>query len=296
MVRNVWCLALIAALVGCHRQAPIVTPAVHYVVGSGYQANGVWFYPREDFHYVATGLAEVQTARSGLTADGETIDPAAMTAAHQTLQLPAIAVVTNLENGLQVRVRVNDRGPATPKRLIGLSQRAGALLHIPAGAAAPVRVEVDEGMSTALRDQLNGGAKLSLVAAPRAAVTAETLAPPTGIGQSARGQRMVAGAVTATVAGGTAVAVPDHLPETVLQVPVGPALLAIQAGVFGRMEYARQVAARLTGIGARVQRTQIGRTEQYAVTAGPFASSAAADDALDRAMRAGVTDARIVVE
>ena len=35
-----------------------------------------------------------------------------MAAAHPTLQLPAIARVTDLDTGLQVLVRVNDRGPA----------------------------------------------------------------------------------------------------------------------------------------------------------------------------------------
>jgi rare lipoprotein A len=281
---------------GCHRQPAAPVPEVHYVVGPGYQVNGVWFYPREDFHYTATGLAVVAAERRGFTADGEAIDPSALTAAHQTLQLPAIAVVTDLENGLQIRVRVNDRGPETPKRLIALSRRAGALLHIPAGAAVPVRVEVDEGMSAALRDQLNGGTRLSLTAAPRGAVVAEALAPPPGVGQSRRGQRSVDGAVVASVAGGPAAAVPDRLPETVVQMPVGAAALSIRAGVFGRMEYARQVAARLAGIGARVQRVPSGRTEQYLVVAGPFTTVAAADDALDQAMRAGVTDARIVAE
>jgi rare lipoprotein A len=296
MARQFWCWALVAALLGCHRQPPAVVPEVHYVVGQGYQVNGVWFYPREDFHYVASGLAVIEPERRGFTADGEAIDASALTAAHQTLQLPAIAVVTDLENGRQIRVRVNDRGPDTPKRLIGLSRRAGELLRIPPGAAVPVRVAIDEAMSTALRDQLNGGVKLSLTAAPRGAVTTEALAPPPGVGQSARGQRAVAGAAAATVAGDAGVAVPARLPESVVQGPVGSPSLAIQAGVFGRMEYARQVAARLFGIGARVQRVQAGRTEQYAVVAGPFTSVAVADDALDQAMRAGVTDARIVVE
>jgi rare lipoprotein A len=285
-----------AALSGCHRQAAIVAPGAHYIVGQGYQMNGVWFYPREDFHYSETGLAVVEPDRQGITADGEAIDPSALTASHQTLQLPAIAVVTDLENGLQIRVRVNDRGPDTPKRLIGLSRRAGELLRIPPGAAVPVRVEVDEGMSTALRDQLNGGVKLELTAAPRGAVTAEALAPPPGVQQSARGANASTAKVASVDGGGAEKLVPDRLPEVVVQSPVGFTRLAIHAGVFGRMEYARQIAARLFGIGARVERMRTGRSEQYAVVAGPFTTVGEADTALDQAMRAGVTDARIVVE
>ena len=286
--------ALLAA--GCVRRAPVVAPTPHYVVGAGYQAGGVWYYPHEDFRYVATGLATILPDRRGLTADGEAIDPAALTAAHQTLQLPAVARVTNLETGLQVTVRVNDRGPDTPKRLLGVSRRAGELLGVLPGATVPVRIEVDEGMSQALRDQLQGGPKLAVAAAPRGAVTAEALAPPPGVGQSARGRNGV-GAQAATAAGiAEAPPVPDRLPETVRRVAVALPVLRIRAGVFGRMAYARQVAAKLSGIGARVEREREGRSERYAVVAGPFPNVAAADAALDAAMRAGVSDARIVVE
>ena len=296
MTRPLRALLLAAlALAACTRRAPAPAPAIHYVVGGGYQAGGTWFYPREDFHYVATGLAVIQPAARGITADGEAIDPSALTASHATLQLPAIARVTNIETGLQIAVRINDRGPGTPKRLIALSPKAGQLLAILPGAVVPVRVEVDEPMSTALREQLQGGPRLSVAVAPRAAVTSETLAPPPGINQSARG-RTAGPAQTATAAPGPAETVPDRLPETVIRTQATPGTLSIDAGLFGQMSYARQVAARLSGIGARVDRVREGRTERYHVLAGPFASIPQADAALDRAMAAGVTDARIVVE
>lgn len=288
-------LALALVLAGCARRVPEPVPGARYVVGAGYRAGGTWFYPREDFHYRATGLAVVQGMGRGLTADGEAVDPSALTAAHQTLQLPAIARVTNLETGLQVTVRINDRGPDTPKRLIALSRRAGELLGIATGAVAAVRVEVDEAMSVAVRDQVQGGPRLAVQAAPRGAVSAESLAPPAGIGQSGRG-RSAGTTQAATVGSGAAAAVPDRLPETVTRGPAGGGALAVDAGLFGQMGYARQVAARLTGIGARVDRVREGRTERYRVVAGPFSSVAAADAALDRAMAAGVTDAGIVVE
>lgn len=290
-------LAAVLALVlaGCTRRPAGPAPSVHYVVGAGYQAGGTWFYPREDFHYVATGLAVVQGSARGVTADGEAVDPSALTAAHQTLQLPAIARVTNLETGLAVLVRVNDRGPDTPKRLVALSRRAGELLGIAPGAVAPVRVEVDERMSLAVREQLQGGPRLTVEAAPRGTVVAESLAPPPGVGQSPRG-RSAGATAAATVSSGTAAVVPDRLPEAVSRGPAGGGVLAIEAGLFGQMAYARQIAARLTALGGRVDRVREGRTERYRVVAGPFLSVAAADAALDRAMEAGVTDARIVVE
>lgn len=256
--------------------------------------GGTWFYPREDFTADLTGLAAVLPDRSGPTADGETGDAGPMTAAMQTLQLPAIVRVTNLENGKAVLVRVNDRGPSSPGRLIGLSRRSAGLLGI--DGVARVRVQVQEAPSLALRDQLNGGVRLAVAAAPRGSVTAEALAPPSGVGQSTRG-RSAAGATVATAAvepdRGT---VPERLPEVVSQGAPAPGQLVMRAGSFGQMQYARQVVAKLGGADARVDRVRDGRAERYQVVAGPFSSVAAADSALDRAMSAGVSDARIVVE
>ena len=77
-------------------------------------------------------------------------------AAHRTLQLPAVVTVTNLENGRSLTLRVNDRGPANPGRVIGLSDRAADLLGVPAGGAAQVRVTVDGDRSRALSDAVPG--------------------------------------------------------------------------------------------------------------------------------------------
>jgi rare lipoprotein A len=291
-------LLLLAPLVlpGCVRRPTGPGAGVHYVVGGGYQAGGAWYYPREDFHYLATGLASVLPVERGRTADGETMDAAALTAAHQTLQLPAIVRVTNLDTGLQTLVRVNDRGPASPARLIALSRRAALLLGVPDGGTAPVRVEIEEAMSLALRDRLQGGPVLTVATAPRDTVRAETLAPPPGIGQSVRGRS--AGATQTATDGRAAVsdAVPDRLPEEVQRVFTSPVQMMIQAGTFGRMSYARDVQDKLNGLGSQVQRVREGRSEAYRVVAGPFPTVAAADAALDQARRAGVSDARIVLE
>jgi resuscitation-promoting factor RpfB len=58
------------------------------------------------------------------TANGETYDPAALTAAHRTLPFGTMVTVTNRANGKQVRVRINDRGPFVEGRIIDLSRAA----------------------------------------------------------------------------------------------------------------------------------------------------------------------------
>jgi len=75
-----------------------------------------------------------------LTASGEPYNMYAMTAAHRTLPLPTYVQVTNLRNGRQVIVRVNDRGPFARNRLIDLSYAAAKKLRIVGHGTAPVEV------------------------------------------------------------------------------------------------------------------------------------------------------------
>ncbi|MBD0272989.1 MAG: sporulation and cell division repeat protein, partial [Acetobacteraceae bacterium] len=107
--------------------------------------GGAWSYPREDYALAESGLAVVlpDGARGRRTANGEVYDPAALVAAHRTLQLPAVVRVWNLDTGREARVRVNDRGPEAPGRVIGLSRRAAALLGVVPGEPARVRIAVD---------------------------------------------------------------------------------------------------------------------------------------------------------
>jgi rare lipoprotein A len=58
------------------------------------------------------------------TSSGDTYDMYAMTAAHPSLPIPSYVRVTNLANGRSAVVRVNDRGPFHPGRIIDLSYAA----------------------------------------------------------------------------------------------------------------------------------------------------------------------------
>lgn len=75
------------------------------------------------------------------TSSGEDYDMFAMTAAHKTLPIPCYARVTNLENGRSVIVRINDRGPFHPNRIIDLSYVAAAKLDMLKKGTAKVEVE-----------------------------------------------------------------------------------------------------------------------------------------------------------
>lgn len=132
------------------------TPGV-YKVGPPYQVGGVWYVPAEQPDYEETGLASWYGANfhGRQTANGETFDSASFTAAHTTLPIPSLVEVTNLENGRTLKVRVNDRGPFSPARIIDLSQAAADELGFRTKGTASVRVRYlgrADGMTVAARE------------------------------------------------------------------------------------------------------------------------------------------------
>ncbi|MDR0554435.1 MAG: septal ring lytic transglycosylase RlpA family protein [Treponema sp.] len=76
------------------------------------------------------------------TASGEAFNPADFTAAHPTLPFGTLLKITNRHNSRQVVVRVNDRGPFVPARIIDVSQAAAEQLDMIATGTAPVVVEM----------------------------------------------------------------------------------------------------------------------------------------------------------
>ena len=123
-----------------HAAPPGTSAAVK--IGQPYQVLGQWYYPADDRVYDTTGVASwYGPGFHGLsTANGEPYDQDGLTAAHKTLPLPCYVEVTNLENGRQLVVRINDRGPFVGQRLLDLSRRSAQLLGIDHAGTAQVRV------------------------------------------------------------------------------------------------------------------------------------------------------------
>ncbi|MGE3832813.1 MAG: septal ring lytic transglycosylase RlpA family protein, partial [Parvibaculaceae bacterium] len=76
-----------------------------------------------------------------MTSNGEWFDMEGLTAAHATLPLPSYVKVTNLENGREIVVRVNDRGPFVGTRIIDMSKGAAERLDFKRKGMAKVRVQ-----------------------------------------------------------------------------------------------------------------------------------------------------------
>ena len=113
----------------------------HQGVGKPYKIKGKTYKPKHEPKYDKKGIASWYGPgfQGKPTATGERFNMYAMTAAHPTLPLNSYLHVTNLENGKQIIVRLNDRGPFTDKRILDLSKGAAEKLGI--SGLAKVRVQ-----------------------------------------------------------------------------------------------------------------------------------------------------------
>lgn len=76
------------------------------------------------------------------TANGEIFDKEAKTAAHRTLPFGTLVRVRNLDNGREVVVRINDRGPFARGRILDLSEAAARVLGMVESGTARVRLDI----------------------------------------------------------------------------------------------------------------------------------------------------------
>lgn len=112
------------------------------------------------------------------TSSGEPFDMFKLSAAHKHLPLPIFVHVTNLENGKQTIVRVNDRGPFHDNRILDLSFAAAVKLGFQNNGIARIRLEVVEPVARAKQYLVQAGAFSSLSGADR---TIEELVTLTGL-------------------------------------------------------------------------------------------------------------------
>jgi rare lipoprotein A len=76
-----------------------------------------------------------------------------MTAAHKTLPFGTYVMVTNLNNGKSVKVRINDRGPFKGRRIIDLSYAAARVIDMVGPGVVPVRMEILSNISRERNEQ-----------------------------------------------------------------------------------------------------------------------------------------------
>lgn len=204
------------------------------------------------------------------TASGEVYDMYAMTAAHPTLPIPSYVRVTHVADGKTVVVRINDRGPFHPERIIDLSYTAAYKLGIVTGGSALVEVET----------LLPGDAP--------ATRTVETPAPPAGVVTTALAEpRVVAEPLPPPPApsANAPTPAPSPAPRPGLgAVATGGNGHFLQLGAFGSRENAESYLGR-----ARAELAWLAESLQlyfhdnlFRVQAGPYPDAAAAREIAER--------------
>jgi len=154
-----------------------------------YSVFGVEYVPATSLRtYKERGLASWYGRKfhNQKTSTGEIYDMYAMTAAHPTLPLPSYARVTSIASGKSVVVRVNDRGPFHPGRVIDLSYAAAYRIGIAQRGSGEVEVE-----SILPADAPSTSAMIPL---PPVAASEASAAGPMPVGQEAGGYVVQLGA------------------------------------------------------------------------------------------------------
>jgi rare lipoprotein A len=264
----------------------------YYVLSSSadYVERGVasWYGP--GFHKIRTST-------------GELYDMYGMTAAHKTLPLPAYVRVTNLQNGLSIVVRVNDRGPFVGNRIIDLSYTAAAKLDMLRNGTAMVEVRsidptvpAGEAVITAALPTTPQPAAMPPAAAPAAASAAPPVAALviTPIAAPAPAAAPASG-LTPAAAPASAVGAPTAAPPTAAP----PVALFVQAGAFADPANAERLAATLRGGSygnVFVRDDWIAGRRMYRVRIGPVRDVPEFDRIVGALARAGVPDAHLALD
>jgi len=291
-----------------------------YKIGPPYKVDGVWYTPQEEFNHVETGVASWYGPgfHGKSTANGERYDQSERTAAHRTLQMPAIVRVTNLDNGRSTVVRINDRGPFARSRVIDLSRQAADELDIVRMGTAHVRIDQMSAESQAVKEvALNGGGPSEQMTAvaqvssgrrtaqpaptqavayapppsppapqqpppqqqPTPAVWQPSSPPPEAVPVSSRG--VAGGATVSSLVAGN----PLH--------PAGG--FYVQTGAFSTPENAERQRDAVSSYGvSEVSQGSASGREVYRVRLGPYTTPDAAGIVADRLKRSGYGDARVV--
>lgn len=310
-------LLLLACLGACasHRGGGGVASRGMYKVGNPYQIDGVTYVPQEEFNHVETGVASWYGPgfHTKATANGETYDQQDHTAAHRTLQMPAIVRVTNLENGRSTVVRINDRGPYARGRIIDMSRAAAEDLAMTGKGTARVRIDQLPAESQAVKEVALGGggpaeqqtALAQLASGQRAApvpaaapAPAEQAPPPpqevfvraepqppivpftsTGAASKGKGGPTIAQLASASASGSSQ----------------SGGSFYVQTGAFSTMNNAVRQRELISSYGStEIFQAQASGHEVYRVRVGPYTTPDAAGIVADRLKRSGYGEARVV--
>nr|WP_255536458.1 septal ring lytic transglycosylase RlpA family protein [Pacificimonas pallii] len=270
-------------------------------IGKPYKIRGRWYHPADDHDYRETGTASWYGPKfhGKPTANGERFDQNGVSAAHRTLPLPSWVRVENLDNGREITVRVNDRGPFAHNRIIDLSRRAAQLLDMQRAGVARVRVTrvyPDGGeRRVGARDIVAAAPPPTPPPTPPPLLPAKP-APETVVTAAAPTEAMVVRTVEIPGAVASARIAKAAAPAGAAKAaPAADRYRTIQVAALSDPARAAKLVAALAGIGGDLSaRTETAPSGLVRVRMGPFLTGAEAETVLARLHAAGYGDARLV--
>ena len=275
-----------------------VVAAPRYKIGDPYNVGGIWYYPARDLTYDETGIGSWygDEFAGRLTANGEIFDPEQITAAHKTLPMPSVVRVTNLDNGRSLVVRVNDRGPFVPGRIIDLSRESARLLGFKDEGIAKVRVKLLAEQSLRLEELAKKGQFPEVAGLPEepkpefnAVGTSEVTFSATSVSGRSNYSSEDGQSAIELLAG-------SRVGE-MIEVPPITTSIWVQVGAFHSKTNASNVLTRLSSVGkGEISRIDIDGQVLHRVRIGPANDVAAADNLLNGVFELGFRGARIIVD
>ena len=263
------------------------TPAPQKATSRPYQIKGVWYYPQPHYEYEDEGVASyyggTDIFHGRPTATGERFDMNEVSAAHKTVPLPCIAEVTNLENGRQLQLKVNDRGPFYNDRIIDVSRRAAQLLGFDKKGTARVRVRTLVPESLALNgiDPSNVMVAQKSKPLPKTEVASSYPRLPDSLFEEASD---IAAMVVA------------ESPSLMDNVPASSGIF-VDVGEYESHTEAHTHSKKINGFdNVPIEPVKTRRAKPYAVRLGPIASMSQANQILDQLAQAGHLMSRIIIQ
>ena len=253
----------------------VLSHVVRYGNPSSYVVFGKRYYTLPSSHgFSERGIASWYGKKfhGRKTSSGEIYDMHQMTAAHTKLPLPTYVQVTNLKNGRQIVVRVNDRGPFHQNRVIDLSYSAARKLGIIKEGTGLVEVRALDPLNYQV-------AKNSKQTSPR-----NTNIKKTRIDQPPIEE------LNSNVS--------DAQESAVVTTASGPQVF-VQVGAFGDRSNADQLLNQLNtlGLGAVTISSVVQDTKElHRVRIGPLSTVESADDTVAKLSDMGMKDHRVVIE
>lgn len=233
------------------------------------------------------------------TSSGELYDMYKMTAAHPTLPIPSYARITNLSNGRQVIVKINDRGPFHTNRIVDLSYTAALKLDYLGRGSSELLLErlLPADIEKMAENKKNIPPTTTVAALPIAPPPVTTMVPiAASTVATALPQTSVITATAATTSVATATATATiPAPPVVISTPNTASGYYLQFGAFGLRSNAEATFSHLQATLSQLPAFEIVQQGTlYRLFSGPFASREEANRAIQAALDSGATKPLIV--